>query len=173
MSTVRVVFTKWGSRKHWEFDATRLGEDAYGVWLGIAVGCELKRPGASFRWERCSAMLIPAAQPWTAHFLAPATGPAMNDHLVYVDITTPPRWDGDVVTMVDLDLDVVRRADGSVLVDDEDEFTEHAAAWRYPADLVTLAEQSCAAVLAALIEEREPFGTVGTAWLAKAARQAG
>ena len=173
VSTVRVVFTKWGSRKHWEFDATRLGEDAYGVWLGLAVGCEVTRPGASFRWERRSAMLIPADKPWTAHFLTPATGPTMNDYRVYVDITTPPVWRGNVVTMVDLDLDVVVRADGTVFVDDEDEFAEHAVRWQYPVDVVSLAERSCAAALAAVAGGDEPFGSVGAEWLARATQQAG
>ena len=33
---VRVVMTKWGDRPHWEFDATYLGSDEHGDWIGIA-----------------------------------------------------------------------------------------------------------------------------------------
>ena len=42
------------------------------------------------------------------------------------------------VTMVDLDLDVVRlRADQRVLIVDEDEFAEHQVRYSYPAEVIT------------------------------------
>lgn len=166
-------FTKWDHREHWSFDTDWLGDDEHGVWLGIALGCVATSPLGSFAWDRIAVMLIPYDEPWTAQFMTPATGPTMTDHLVYVDITTPAAWNGDTVTMVDLDLDVVRSADGSVFVDDEDEFAEHAANWEYPAEVVSLAEKSCATTVARLAEEREPFGAVGAAWLTRAQQWAG
>ena len=51
---------------------------------------------------------------------------------VYVDITTPPVWDGTVLRAVDLDLDVVRGNTGRVWVDDEDEFADHRVRFGYP-----------------------------------------
>jgi protein associated with RNAse G/E len=65
---------------------------------------------------------------------------------LYVDITTPPVWHGDLVTAVDLDLDVIRRFDGTWFVDDEDEFAEHQVSYGYPADVVAAAEAECARV---------------------------
>jgi len=167
MSTVRVVFTKWGDRQHWEFDTTRLGQDEYGVWLGIALGCVAVSPTASFTWDRVGAMIIPDGEPWTAQFMASASAPTLSDYRLYVDIVTPPLWDGDTVRLVDLDLDVVVGADGSVAVADEDEFAEHSAAWNYPPDIVSLAERSCTACLTAVTERREPFRSIGWRWLAE------
>ena len=58
---------------------------------------------------------------------------------LYVDMTTPPAWDGDVLRAVDLDLDVVRGRTGRVWVDDEDEFAAHRGPYGYPTAVVDLA----------------------------------
>ena len=90
----------------------------------------------------------------------------------YVDITTPPSWSRDdergldVVAMVDLDLDVVLRVDGELLIDDEDEFEEHRQSLGYPKDVVAVAESTTAAVFASIAAGDEPFHSVGQAWLA-------
>ena len=73
--------------------------------------------------------------------------------------------DGWVVTMVDLDLDVVKRRDGSVHVDDEDEFAEHRVAMGYPPHVVANARADCARVFLAMEAGVEPFGSVGPRWL--------
>ena len=159
---VRVEFTKWGGGGHWCFDTVRLGNDEYGVWLGLPVGWVATKPDAAYTPIRAAVMVVPTGKPWTAQFLAPPTRPGDPDFSVYVDITTPAVWDGKTVTMVDLDLDVIREADGSVVVDDEDEFALHRVELDYPAGLVALTEQSCAATVAAVTAGREPFGHVGT-----------
>ena len=50
------------------------------------------------------------------------------------------------VEAVDLDLDVVRRFDGSWFVDDEDEFELHRVHYDYPPELVAAAQAECARV---------------------------
>ena len=45
---VRVVMTKWGGRPHWEYDATYLGSDEHGDWLGCPVATHYSRPGMAF-----------------------------------------------------------------------------------------------------------------------------
>ena len=86
--------------------------------------------------------------------------------------TTVPEWsrDGDqpsdVVSMVDLDLDVVLRVNGELLIDDEDEFEEHRQSLVYPAEIVTQAQATTAAVAAAIAAGDEPYGRVGQSWLA-------
>jgi len=167
--SVRVVFTKWAGRRHWEFDAIRLGEDEHGVWLGVPVGCVFSSPMGEFACDRANAMLIPAGRPWTAQFWSRSLPENPAEIVVYVDITTPPSWEGGEVTMIDLDLDVVRRADGTVFVDDEDEFADNAKRFAYPAATVALAEGACADALTAVRSGVEPFGEVGIAWLARAA----
>ncbi len=67
---------------------------------------------------------------------------------------------------VDLDLDVIRGEHGRVWVDDEDEFATHRVTLGYPAEVVTAAERSAEAVLAAVTARTPPYDdlTAG-AWL--------
>jgi hypothetical protein len=166
---VRVVFRKWGDRPHWEYDALRLGEDEHGTWIGAAAGTRLSRPGAGFAAPGHFVSLVPADRPFVATFYDPAWAAVVASGVdVYVDITTVPRWDGAVVTMVDLDLDVVRGWTGRVWVDDEDEFADHRVRFGYPAEVVRLAASSCDAVHAALRGGQPPYdGVVGARWLSR------
>src|SRR3954471_5023333 len=145
---VVVRFTKWGGGAHWALRGHRLGEDDHGVWVAAPIGTELSKPGSRFTAERHHVMLFPRDLASTAAFYQPLPGDGDGEIATYVDITTVPAWDAGEVTMVDLDLDVIRLRDGSVLVDDEDEFAEHQMMLGYPPEVVALASASCAARLA-------------------------
>lgn len=163
---VRLEMTKWGERPHWAFDATYLGADEHGDWIGIPVGTPMSRPGAAFTVEVAQVGLVPRGVGWLATFHAPGWSIA-----TYVDMTSVPWWDGAVCRAVDLDLDVVRGSDGDVFVDDEDEFAEHRVLYGYPPEVVTLAEESCAWVLEQVSAERAPFDrATADGWLARLAR---
>ena len=61
----------------------------------------------------------------------------------YVNIATPATWDDGTLRFVDLDLDVIWRADsGEVILDDEDEFALHQVRFGYPSDLIEQARRS-------------------------------
>jgi len=166
--TVQVLYGKWGGGRHYEFTMSRLGEDEHGVWLGAPPRTTIWRPGATFpsstEWVTCFAR----AAGWTASFYPREE----HDMAAYVDITTPPSWSRDeergldVVAMVDLDLDVVLRVNGELLIDDADEFEEHRQSLGYPKDVVAVAESTTAAVFASIAAGDEPFPSVGQAWLA-------
>lgn len=163
---VRLVFTKYDGSLHWHQTMHYLGEDEHGIWLGARAGATAQR-GAEppVRFEAPSVQLIPAGgRWWTAVF---NDAPAHVE--VYCDIATPARWRStDEVTMIDLDLDVVRvRADARVFVDDEDEFAEHQVRYGYPPDVISHAEQAAAWLLAAVTAAAEPFGSVAEPWLDK------
>ena len=85
---------------------------------------------------------------------------------VYVDIATPPVWDGSTLRTVDLDLDVVRNDAGEVWVDDEDEFAEHRVAFGYPDEVSRLAMTSCDRVHAAVTAGDPPYDGSSARWLA-------
>ncbi|HET6636952.1 MAG TPA: DUF402 domain-containing protein, partial [Streptomyces sp.] len=57
------------------------------------------------------------------------------------------------------------RADGSVFVDDEDEFALHKDRYGYPPDVIASAESAAASLTAALRDAREPFGDRYRDWL--------
>jgi uncharacterized protein len=163
---VRLVFTKYDGSLHWHQTMLYLGEDEHGIWLGASSGATAQR-GAEppIRFEAPSVQLIPAGGPWwTAVFNDP---PARAE--VYCDIATPAQWRGpDEVTMVDLDLDVVRRRpERLVFVDDEDEFAEHQLHFGYPPEVISHAEEAAAWLLAAVNAGAEPFGSVSQTWLDK------
>ena len=163
---LRVVMTKWGGAPHWEFEAIYLGLDEYGDWVGIWAGSLMTRPGASFVTATDQVGLVPHADAggagaWLATFHAPG-----YEVVTYVDMTTAPAWDGARVHAVDLDLDVIRPAEGHAFVDDEDEFAEHQVSLDYPSGVISLAEESCAWVLESVLAERAPFdGGTSDAWL--------
>ncbi len=176
---VRALFTKWDGRRHWEFDATVLGIDEYGVWTGLAPCDLLGRPGLAVRLEAHSVTLFPHRAWHVATFNAPR---ANFRSRIYVDMTTESIWsngrgNGDAgaagpslptVSAVDMDLDVIRRFEeygGEIFVDDEDEFLEHQVSMGYPPAVVDATRASADAVLAAITNGAEPFGRVGPAWL--------
>jgi protein associated with RNAse G/E len=166
--TVQVRYGKWGGGRHYEFSMSWLAEDEHGVWLGAPAGTTIRRPGAEFpastEWVTCFARTAG----WTASFYPRE----QHDIAAYVDITTPPSWSRDegrglaVVSMVDLDLDVVLLVNGELMIDDEDEFDEHRHSLRYPVEIVTLAKSTTAAVFDAIASGAEPFRSVGHTWLA-------
>src|ERR1041384_7493705 len=53
----------------------------------------------------------------------------------YCNINQPARFDGRVLSFIDLDIDVLVAPDLSYRVLDEDEFARHAAEFNYPEDL--------------------------------------
>jgi hypothetical protein len=164
---VRVVMTKWVDRPHWEFDCWFLGSDEHGDWLGIPAGTPMARPGATYVAPTPQVGLVPPPGPdaergWLATFHAEG-GPVR----VYVDVTTPPAWDGPVLRAVDLDLDVVRGNTGRVWVDDEDEFADHRVRYEYPDALVAAATASCDRVHAAVAAGTAPYDGSAARWLTR------
>ena len=159
--------TKWGDRPHWEYDALYLGTDQHGDWLGCPVGTFYRRPGLEFVATFAGVALVPGGG--AAHLAA------FNDRhakaATYVDMTTPPLWDGTTLRAVDLDLDVIKLQDGRVYLDDEDEFLEHQAAFGYPPEVVAMAERSAAEVLAAVRRAAAPYDGTADAWLARLVRR--
>lgn len=160
---VDVRFSKWGGGRHWEFPVTVLGVDDLGAWCGAPTGTRLERPGAAFTSEFAWVMLFPHDQPWAASYYDSAA----QQISVYVDVSTVPAWTDHVVAMVDLDLDVILGRDGSLFLDDEDEFAEHEVTLAYPDELVVMARDSAARLMDAAFEGHEPFGTAGAGWLAR------
>jgi protein associated with RNAse G/E len=159
---VRVVYRKYDGSLHWNQSAQLLGEDEFGVWCGAPAGTPVSRGDQLVNpAEHNHAMLFPRDGWWTASFNA---APHRTD--VYCDITTVPTWPSpDVVTMVDLDLDVRRRRTGLVEILDEDEFAVHQVRYGYPAEVIAQAWAAAEWLAAALTDRIEPFGSAYRHWL--------
>ncbi|MYS38983.1 DUF402 domain-containing protein [Streptomyces sp. SID4920] len=157
---------KFDGSLHWHHSMVWLGEDEFGVWLGAPIGTVYSKGEKAevYATRERRVMLFPRDAWWTALFQA---APAHLD--VYCDVATPSGWPhtGEV-TMIDLDLDVCRRRrDGSVFVDDEDEFASHQKRYGYPYDVVTRAQGAAEWLSAALRSGAEPFGSRYRMWLGR------
>ncbi|WP_348858795.1 DUF402 domain-containing protein [Nocardioides sp. KR10-350] len=152
---------KWGDRPHGGFTGPYLGADDHGDWFGHPVGTTKQRSGTTY------------VSPYSAVILVHADGRAAlsaffrstpNQVHTYVDICTPPTWHGDTVRITDLDLDVVRLEDGTVFLDDEDEFEEHRVAYGYPAEVVRMAREFADCVLAGVRVGTAPYDGSSERW---------
>jgi uncharacterized protein len=152
-----VRFTKWGGGRHWECDLEPLGADGYGLWLGGRAGIGMRRgDGKVFRQSHDFVMLVPESGCWIASVNAPS---AASSIAVYIDVTDRPLVVDGVVHAVDLDLDVIRRWDGSVAVLDEDEFAEHQIRYGYPPEVIAAAQATCDDLFTRLSAATQPFET--------------
>jgi hypothetical protein len=158
--------TKWGGKPHWEIPATYLGRDEHGDWLGIPAGTVMRRPGMEAVAATAQVGLVPGAgtdveRAWVATFHDEG-GPVR----LYVDMATPPVWDGADVRSVDLDLDVIQEPDGRVWVDDEDEFAQHRVELGYPDDVVAMTTASRDRIRGLVESGGAPFDGSARHWFA-------
>jgi len=179
---IRCETSKWGDRPHWHFDGVFLGSDEHGDWIGVPQGSHHHRPGLEFHSDVDAVTLVPTDGWYAATFHQPGIWCDL-----YIDVATPGRWDGTVLRMVDLDLDVIRmseplpevvhaaaqeagRTAGEIFVDDEDEFAEHQVLYGYPAEVVATAQASCDALLPAVRAGLPPYDGSHARWLGELSR---
>lgn len=164
MRPVTVQFLKNPDIPHWGFEGRWLGEDEWGVWTAVPAGSprwkgtEIRTPTAAD-----AVFCAPRGGWWHLHYNGIRTG---LSH--FVDIVTPVVWVSDGrYEMIDLDLDVVRRQDGVVEIEDEDEFAEHQHLYGYTPTMIETASLVAATVRDELTSGAEPFFAVADAWLGR------
>ncbi len=162
MRTVIVQFLKNPDHLHWGFETHYLGEDQFGHWMGVPLGTRRWKGDETFHPTREDAVFCaPHEGWWHLHYNGPTT---RYSH--FVDIVTPPVWVSDSrYEMIDLDLDVVVRQDGSIEVEDEDEFAIHQLAYGYTAEMIEGALAETARIQERLSAREEPFFEVAAGWL--------
>lgn len=149
---IRIETTKWGGGAHWVHPGQYLGVDDLGVWVGFPTGTHHWRPGLAIDSPVDSVTLLPHDDWCAMTFHAPGIWAD-----VYVDLATPTMWEGTTARLVDLDLDVIRRSDGSIYLDDVDEFELHRVQLGYPHDVVDRTRNRAATLQRDLAEARAPF----------------
>lgn len=166
MGKVRIVSTKWNGSPHRESSAYWLGDDVHGSWLWTACGPRVATASGCFQ-ATPSLRLFPKDEWWSAYFVPshPATD---RPEQWYVDVTTPATLTGDLITFIDLDLDVERVGAGGVELLDEDEFDQHRATMNYPEQVVERAIATACQVKDWMTAGIEPFGVASGEWLERA-----
>src|ERR1700734_664532 len=152
---IRLTFRKFDGSLHWHSVLRRRGEDAHGLWLGWGAGQVTARgTEPPITINRAYVQLVRPEDWWCGAFHAEP-----SDVEIYCDITTVARWTApDEITLIDLDLDVLRLRDGRApFIDDEDEFLEHQVRYRYPAEVTAAARATADALLESVLANEEPF----------------
>lgn len=167
LSRVTLQFYKYPRSLHWRHDMVLLGEDQHGTWLGAPPGTVIQRGKEKpMSWKHPFVQLIQPGQAWI-----PIWNVEPNKTEIYVDITTvPTRPAPDRYEAVDIDLDVVRLVDGTIMVLDEDEFDEHRVALDYPDWLVDQARATTASVAVAIELGAAPFDGAHLPWFERLAQ---
>jgi protein associated with RNAse G/E len=160
---IRLTYRKYDRSLHWHGTMRRLGEDEHGLWLGWGRNMRMARgSGPVVTFDQAHVQLIRRADWWCGAFHA-----APRPTAIYCDITTVAEWTApDEITMVDLDLDVLRFRDGRApAIVDEDEFLEHQVRYGYPPDVIASARATADALLVAIQQGEEPFNSAYQSWL--------
>lgn len=167
MRPVTVQFLKNPDLTHWGYSAYFLGEDEHGSWIAAPAGTERWKGSETVRPTLEDAVFCaPHDGWWHLHYNGRTT---RFSH--FVDIVTPPVWVSENrYEMIDLDLDVVLHQDGTIEVEDEDEFELHQVRYGYTDDMVTGALAETERIVQALSERQEPFFEVAAGWLARLGR---
>jgi uncharacterized protein len=75
----------------------------------------------------------------------------------YCNINMPPQFDGEVLTYVDLDIDVLVEPDRSFRVLDVDDFERNAKLYNYPIEVQHQAEHALAELVTRIETRAFPF----------------
>lgn len=159
---IQVRGFKWPRRATAVAVACLLGEDTFGQWLGVTKGTLWWAADRSHSgvFEMSFVKLVPSGTFWAACFYP-------GDPVVDVDIVLPVHWGEGVLEEVDLELDILRGADGSVRVRDQEAFSHVREVWAMPGDIAAQAEETCERVRAWVERGVEPFGVIGHVWLSR------
>lgn len=161
---VTVQFLKNPDILHWGFEGYRLGEDDWGIWTAVPSGTRRWKGNEPRGPTRSDAVFCaPRDGWWHLHYNG-----SSSQYSHFVDIVTPPKWvTNHRYEMIDLDLDVVVLQNGTVEVEDEDEFEVHQIRYAYTDEMITTAETETARIVAALEDRDEPFFAVAEVWLSR------
>jgi uncharacterized protein len=144
----------------------RLGSDELGTWLFAPKGAAASyaRTGPAPLPVHFLTLVPHGGTWWVATWM---WGNPAVDIDVYVDVVHPPVWESaSRLRVVDLDLDVIRRRDGTVHLDDEDEFAENCVSRRYPDGVVATARATGEELRRAVARREPPFDAGPRRWLA-------
>lgn len=137
-TSITVQARKFGDRPHYEWRTTRLEQTDSHIFVLGHYGRKLKHftKGKTFTVENWTIEWFPFDSWFTV------SADIVDGKIVqyYCNISEPARIDGNTVSFVDLDIDLVYR-NGEWKVVDEDEFTLHAAKFGYPPELMAKVRQ--------------------------------
>jgi len=161
MDPVTVQFYKIPRALHWGFAGYLVGQDEHGHWVGLPKGSDRWKGETKWRPTGEDAVQCFPHQGWWVLHYNGSVRPISH----FVDIATQPRFSDGRFEMIDLDLDLVVLADGTVEVEDEDEFEVNEVTLGYSPDVIERARAETDRVAGLLQRREEPFFEVAERWL--------
>ena len=165
MTAVLVEWFKWPATPYRTTPMSRLGRDDQGTWLFAPKGAAgAYASHGTMPLASNFLTLIPVPEKWWVCTWMWGDPDTTID--IYVDIVVPPAWQSSAcLQIVDLDLDVIRRLDGRVSIEDEDEFAHHSTSLQYPSSVISSARGAANDVLCSIDGQAEPFSAPPSRWL--------
>lgn len=152
--TINIRALKYGDKPHYEWNAELLEQREGHLFLLAGYGRQLRH------YTKNSVFTV---NKWTIEFISPSlwftvAADIENGKICqyYCNINQPARLEGDRVSFVDLDLDLVWR-DGLWSVVDEDEFELHRVRFGYPEELVRRTREELELLQQRVREKAFPF----------------
>ena len=160
---MHVHSTKYDGSLHYRYPAevVSLGPTEARVFTPAGTACESYRGPVDIAHPVL--MVYWTDRPWNLHLSWFPDGRLRH---WYVNVATPATWDDGVLRFVDLDVDVILRASGEIVVLDEDELAEHRVRFGYPDALVEHVHATAREIRAAMAARTYPFDDALTGWLA-------
>jgi len=84
-------------------------------------------------------------------------GPDRKRKRYYCNINMPPEFDGEVLSYIDLDIDVLVEPDWSFSILDVDDFERNAKLYNYPIEIRHQAQQAVAELVTLIESKAFPF----------------
>lgn len=138
------------------FEFRPVTEDSFGVWLHLPRGSVWEAPHDVGTLPFDVLILLSPERCWVAWWVNDS-----NDKRVEIDVCLSPVREGDGWSYVDLELDPVRHENGTIEIQDRDEFdTACRQGWIAESD-AHMADAVANAMGAALRNREEPFGKEG------------
>ena len=136
--TIRVIGTKYDGSPRDEWPAQLIEQHGTQLCIYVAAGTEEIVRGTRRQLLEDSFIGLYWTDRWYNVWQLDRT----EGILFYANVALPCEFDGSVLRWVDLDIDIVQYADGSIVVKDEQEFEERSKLLNYPSYVI---EQALAA----------------------------
>jgi len=159
---IKIQSMKYGNHLHYEWETTLLEKtDSYIFVLGHK-GRKLNHytKGQVFTVDNWTIEFFPL----DAWFTVSADVIDGELKQYYCNICEPPQFAGDLVTFVDLDIDLVYR-NGQWMVVDEEEFADHALKFSYPPELIKRVRMEQQGLEQRIKQGRFPFDGAIERWM--------
>jgi protein associated with RNAse G/E len=137
-----------------------LGTDEHGTWLGARRGTPVSQPDGRVKVQPHDAVWLAIEDAW--YF--PAFWFTTDTELT-IDVCTPPTFNDETWSFVDMELDLFRSTDGRAGVVDQEEWSRLIASGLVSEDEVRSVTEAAKTLLALVEGRTESFGHAALSWL--------